>query len=433
LRIIVVALGSTGDVHPLLGLSRTIAQHGHQVIFCANSIFANAAERCGLSFLPMGSVEEYYSDINNPAMWNPRTSLKELWQPLSSRIRPMYDLLRKEIDDETVIVAHPWAIGARLLNEKYGVPLVTLNVSPAIFFSAKKPPVLKKIPIPTYLPYPIRAGLLWVLERALLDRVCGPDINRLRAEMGLPPVKRIMCRWLSSPQAVLGLFPAWFSEPQSDWPANVSLTGFPLFDEADFREVDAEMQDFLANGKKPIVFTLGSTLADGYSYYSAAAEALNALGQRGVFIARADTELPKFPSNILVRSYIPLSKLLPHVRALVHHGGIGTASQAFAAGIPQLIRPHAMDQFDNAASVERIGCGFQLESQKNGFDILPSLKRLLESEQIQQNCLAIQAKMTSGEAAGLKALSVIESVAKAAVRKLPSEWTATQPRKLVSA
>jgi rhamnosyltransferase subunit B len=426
LHIIVVALGSVGDVHPLLGLSRTFVQQGHKVTFCANAIFANAAERCGLTLLPMGTEEEYHADINNPKMWNPNTSLKDLWGPLSTRIRPMYDLLRSHIDEETVIAAHPWAIGARLLQEQYGIPLITLTVSPAIFFSAKKPPKLRKIPIPTFMPYPVRAALLWALERAVLDRVCGPDINALRAELGLPPVKRIMCRWLASPKGVLGLFPAWFSEPQSDWPPNVTLTGFPLFDEADFREIDPEMQEFLANGQKPIVFTLGSTLADGTAYYSAAAEALQALGQRGVFIARAETVMPKLPSNILVRSYIPLSKLLPHVRALVHHGGIGTASQAFVAGIPQLIKPHAMDQFDNAASVEHLGCGFELKTQ-NGLDLLPSLKRLLEDESIQQNCTAVQARMTSGESAGLKALSIIESVAKNAVRKLPSDVGSYKP------
>jgi hypothetical protein len=30
--------------------------------------------------------------------------------------------------------------------------------------------------------------------------------------------------------------------------------------------------------------------------------------------------------------------VVPRVRALVHHGGIGTSAQALAAGIPQLVR-----------------------------------------------------------------------------------------------
>jgi rhamnosyltransferase subunit B len=50
---------------------------------------------------------------------------------------------------------------------------------------------------------------------------------------------------LPSPQGVLGLIPNWFAPPQTDWPARVELTGFPLFDEAEFRTLDPELEDFL--------------------------------------------------------------------------------------------------------------------------------------------------------------------------------------------
>jgi len=56
---------------------------------------------------------------------------------------------------------------------------------------------------------------------------------------------------------------------------------------------------------------------------------------------------------------------LPHCAAIVHHGGIGTTSQALAAGIPQLIRPMAFDQFDNANRIEKLGCGRWLRNDRN--------------------------------------------------------------------
>jgi hypothetical protein len=68
--------------------------------------------------------------------------------------------------------------------------MITLQVSPSTFLSAKQPPVHKQLTIPLFLPYPVRAGLLWAFERGMLDRVCGPDVNRLRAELGLPSVRR---------------------------------------------------------------------------------------------------------------------------------------------------------------------------------------------------------------------------------------------------
>jgi rhamnosyltransferase subunit B len=383
--------------------------------------------------LPFGTAEEYYAAINNPALWNPRTSLKTLWKAVAARIRPLFDLLHAEVDSNTIMAAHPWAFGARLLQEKYGVPLVSLQISPSTFLSAKMPPIHKQFTIPLLLPYPIRAALLWAFDRGVLDRICAPDINRLRAELGLPGVTHIMGRWMHSPQGVLGLFPDWFAPPQTDWPPRVTLTGFPLFDEADLRSDDPELEDFLANGPAPVVFTPGSTVVDGLSYYTAAAAALNALRCRGIFLASEGTVLPPLTPNILTRSYVPLSKLLPRTRALVHHGGIGTASQAFAAGIPQLITPFAHDQFDNAARVERLGCGFQMDSHGSGQAMLESVKRLLEDERIQQNCVALRPRVEPGESAGLKALAAIEAVATEALDKNRTEGISEQQRNTATA
>jgi rhamnosyltransferase subunit B len=361
--------------------------------------------------LPFGTAEEYYAAINNPALWNPRTSLKTLWKAVAVRIRPLFDLLEAEADNDTIMAAHPWAFGARLLQEKHGVPLVSLQISPSTFLSAKLPPIHKQFTIPMSLPYPARAALLWAFDRGVLDRICAPDINRLRCELGLPPVTHIMGRWMHSPQGVLGLFPDWFAPPQTDWPRAVTLTGFPLFDEADFRRIDAELEDFLAKGPAPVVFTPGSTLVDESSYYTTAVSALNALGCRGILLGSQTTALPQLTSNILTRPYVPLSKLLPRSRALVHHGGIGTASQAFAAGIPQLITPFAHDQFDNAARAERLGCAIQMKVPGRGQAMQNTLKQLLEDERIQRNCAAFRPKVGSGESACMKALSVIEAVA----------------------
>ena len=417
LHIIIIAVGSSGDVHPLLGLGCTFAKYGHRVSFCTSPAFSNVVERCGLRFLPFGTEEEYYAAVNNPALWNPRTSLKTLWKAVSVRIRPLYDLLDAEVGGDTIMVAHPWAFGARLLHEKHGVPLVSVQISPSTFLSAKRPPIHKQFTIPLSLPYPVRAALLWAFDRGVLDRICAPDINRLRAELGLPSVTHIMGRWMHSPQGVLGLFPEWFASPQTDWPPNVTLTGFPLFDEANFRSVDSELEDFLANGVAPIVFTPGSTMVDGLSYYSAAAEALNELGCRGIFLASQGAKLPALIPNILARTYVPLSRLLPKAGALVHHGGIGTASQAFAAGIPQLITPFAHDQFDNAARVERLGCGLQMTLHARRPSVLEPLKRLMEDEIVQRNCASFRSRVEPGESACMKALSEVERVAARSLRK----------------
>jgi len=41
----------------------------------------------------------------------------------------------------------------------------------------------------------------------------------------------------------------------------------------------------------------------------------------------------------------------------VYHGGIGTCAQAIRAGIPQLVAPMAVDQFDKAHHIRTLGLG----------------------------------------------------------------------------
>src|SRR5258708_5059396 len=286
------------------------------------------------------------------------------------------------------------------------------QVCPVTFVSEKRPRIHKQFTIPMVLPYPVRAGLLWAFERGILDRVCGPEINRLRAELGLKPVKRVMGRWMHSPQGVLGLFPEWFAPPQSDWPSSVKLTGFPLFDDAGSHRLDAELEKFLEKGGgPPIVFTPGSTLINESAYRDAATAALDALGCRGIFLGGQGAELPKGKSTVITRAYVPLSQLLPRARALVHQRGIGRASQAFAAGIPQLITPFAHDQFDNDARVERLGCGLQLGKAEGAHNFLAPLRRLLEDDMVRQSCSEIRSRVESGEASRRKALQALEHIA----------------------
>ncbi|HTF71181.1 MAG TPA: nucleotide disphospho-sugar-binding domain-containing protein [Edaphobacter sp.] len=414
LNILFVAEGTAGDVNPLLGLSSVFASQGHSVSFLANAVFADVVEGCGLRFVPTGTAESYRALRDRAAGSNALQLSKLLWKSLIDSVRPVFDALVSEVDDNTVIAAHPWVLGARLVQEKHGVPMVTVHISPATLLSAKLPPLHRPFPVPLWLPYSVRSGLIWALERGVLDRILGPDINRLRYELGLPKVNRIVGRWMHSPQGVLGLFPDWFAPPQTDWPPGVSLTGFPQFDQGNLRRIDPETEEFLAKPIRPVVFTVGSTSTDEISYYAAAAAAVNALGLRAIFLT--NQELPPLGPNVLVRSYVPLSRLLSSARAIVHHGGTGTVSHALAAGIPQLITPFVFDQFDNAVRIERLGCGMKIDSGTLARTMWPGLQRLLESVEIQQNCTMLRSRVDSGPAACRRAVAVIEEAASQARR-----------------
>jgi UDP:flavonoid glycosyltransferase YjiC (YdhE family) len=72
---------------------------------------------------------------------------------------------------------------------------------------------------------------------------------------------------------------------------------------------------------------------------------------------------------------------------LVHHGGIGTLSQGFAAGIPQLVMPMSFDQPDNAARLKRLGSGSSVERKRfRAARVANALSQLLESPTVAARC-----------------------------------------------
>ena len=65
----------------------------------------------------------------------------------------------------------------------------------------------------------------------------------------------------------------------------------------------------------------------------------------------------ELPEHCLAIGPTSHARLFPHMAALVHHGGAGTTAQAARAGKPQLIVPHAADQFFFGERVQALGIG----------------------------------------------------------------------------
>ncbi|SDA91975.1 rhamnosyltransferase subunit B [Pseudomonas sp. NFACC15-1] len=415
MHVIITAIGSAGDVHPFIGIGRTLAARGHRITFCASAVFAPVIERCGFKFLPLGTREEYQAVMADPALWHPRTSLPTLWKTVGGTLREQYRLLEQACDDDTILLGSLWAFSARLLQERHGIPLVTGQVTPFAIWSPLARPVHPPgTNLPAFVPYPLRRLLLGVIEHTFLDRLMKPELNGFRRELGLPAVKRIISQWISSPDRVLGLFPDWFAPIQQDWPAQTVLTGFPLFDESGFEAPDAELEDFL-NASPPVVFTPGSTTVNAEQYFAAAAKALKLIDRRGVFLTRQPVD-PSLSSDgrILVRPYVPMSRILPHTSALVHHGGVGTTALAIAAGVPQITTPFAHDHFDNAARMQRLGCGLQVSTPASAEALASALDTVLNSADVRASCERYSKAMASGDSAREAAALQIEAIARRA-------------------
>ncbi|CAE6717933.1 glycosyltransferase [Paraburkholderia aspalathi] len=420
-KVIITAIGSAGDVHPLLGIGAALAARGHEIVFCTHPPFAEAASRQGFAFVSIGTAAEYEAAMTNPALWHPRTSFRTLWAVIAPTLRPHFDTLVALTDSDTVLVGTLWAFSARLMQELYRVPFVSVQVSPSTLLSAHAPPTHPRLTIPRGLPLALKTALLRLIERHVLDKICGPALNALRVELGLAPARRIFGEWLHSTDGVLCLFPDWFAQAQPDWPSPCCLSGFPLFNDTGVQAPDPQLEAFLAAGERPVVFTAGSTLIDQARYTDAVSAALAESGLRGILLTpdapAAQTDAQTDAQGMLLkRRYVPLQKLLPRCRALVHHGGIGTAALAYAAGIPQVVTPFAHDQFDNAQRVVVSGCGVRLDKPLEPQALARALKHVLGSPSIATQCGRVQDRLASLPDGCEAAARYIESFVPAGVR-----------------
>jgi len=395
-RVIITAIGSAGDVHPLLGIGAALAARGHEIVFCSHPPFEAAAVRQGFAFKPIGTADEYAAAMANPALWNPRTSFRTLWAVIAPTLQPHFHTLVSLTNDDTVLVGSLWAFSARLMQELYRVPLVSVQVSPSTLLSAHAPPTHPRLTIPRWLPLGVKAALLRLIETQVLDRVCGPELNALRAQLGLPSVTRIFGHWLHSTDGVLCLFPEWFAQPQPDWPEPRRQSGFPLFNETQAHEPDTQLEAFLDDGERPVVFTAGSTLTDHAHYAGIVNAVLRDTGLRGILLTpHTQQQAATATAQLLTRRYVPMRTLLPRCRALVHHGGIGTAALAYAAGIPQVVTPFAHDQFDNAQRVAASGCGVRLDAPLQARALARALRDVLGSPSIATQCVRMQDRLAA--------------------------------------
>jgi UDP:flavonoid glycosyltransferase YjiC (YdhE family) len=255
--------------------------------------------------------------------------------------------------------------------------------------------VLPGVPTPDWAPRIWKRLVYFLSDALVLDRAAAQAVNAMRAEVGLPPARSVLGSWWLSPQRVIGLFPAWFGEPQPDWPAQVRLTGFPLYDGLGAEPPPAGLDEFLEDGAPPVVFTPGTMMRHPRRFFEEAVDACGRLGRRGLLLSRYRNQLPpRLPRSVRHFDYAPLSQVLPLSAALVSHGGIGTISQALAAGVPQLVMPLSFDQFDNAARLERLGVAATLPPRAfRGRAVAHEVLRLLTSPAVARACKAAAARL----------------------------------------
>jgi UDP:flavonoid glycosyltransferase YjiC (YdhE family) len=362
--IIVTAPGSLGDVNPMLAIARALKQSGHEILFLAAERYLPLAQRAGLATRSLVTESQFQRLAGNPQLWHPRHGARLIFrEAVEHFLEPHYAWLQEHcVPGETVLVSHILDFAGRIYRDAHPTTkFVSVLPAPALLRSYHTPPRLSSYFWERWLP-PWSRPWLYRAADHWLDRVGGKPINDLRRSLGLPQVHRILHQWWWSPDLVLCLFPEWFSVDPRDVLPTMRLIGFPLADSADCvaPEVSQQLADVWSkfDGQPPIVFAPGTAHEHARDFLQVASQVCQRLERPGILISTNATQLPNsLPSNVVSAQYLPFSQILPRAAAIVHHGGVGTTSQALRAGVPQVVLPMAFDQFDNGERVQRLGCG----------------------------------------------------------------------------
>ena len=397
-NIVIAVKGTGGDLFPFSRIGALLKERGHSVVFIHGieqpfykKFHDDMVKIFGLNYVAVEPEDAIPFDPQSaPAedqwyirrkRWLAATDYYDLADDLSE-FNALAEYCRR---GDTVLIVHKnMRFVAEAASEKFETPLISV------------------FPGPYYL-----------TSMSLLADVYRPRaeaLNRFRAEIGLPPTVDWQ-RLIWSSDLNIGLWPDWYAPPESYWPSPFILVGF-LCDYGDeLTGIPPEAEDFLASDEPPVLITHGTTVPDRPGFFNASAEACRQLGLRAILVCRYEELIPHpLPANIKWFDYLPLRNLMPRMRAIIHHGGIGTTSQALAAGIPQLVLGLNFDRPDNGRRLRNLGVGQFLPSAKwHPQPITDALRELLESPDVQQRCQELSRKSSFPEAAS-RACDLIESL-----------------------
>lgn len=364
MKFAVVTLGSAGDLHPFLAVARALAERGHEVHLLSQAPYEAAVRAEGVGFIAVAGEREHQRTLQHPLLWHPLHGFGVLWRHLAvPAVGPTLDALEALSRDASghplVVFASPLAAGARLARERWPerIRLVSGYTAPMGLRSIDDPLFVGPWRVPRWVPRGARHALWRGLDRWKLEPMARPVLAGWCEKLRLQPLHGpVFGEVLHSPDGGLAMYPAWFAEVPEGWRARrVHQLGFPVFESSAPSPSPPGLEDFLAQPAPYVVAYPGSADKRAAVFAERVIAAAKALGHRTLVLSRFAGAAHAGTAGELRVDEARLADVLPRAGAFVHHGGIGSAAQAIAAGAPQLVLASAYDQFENGARLTQLG------------------------------------------------------------------------------
>ncbi|MBV9058630.1 MAG: glycosyltransferase family 1 protein [Pseudonocardiales bacterium] len=164
--------------------------------------------------------------------------------------------------------------------------------------------------------------------------------------------------------------------------------------------------DWLDPSRQHVLISLGTVSPSiGRRFFATAVEAVAPLSDRLQAVIVAPPDLVDVPhEHVLIREFIPQLDLLPHLHAVVSHGGHNTVCETLAHGVPLVVAPIRDDQPVIAHQVTEAGAGLRIQfGRVSPADLRSAIIRVLDDPSYRSAAQRIQTSFTTAGGAAAAA------------------------------
>ncbi|GIU53718.1 glycosyltransferase [Shewanella sp. KT0246] len=391
MNILLLTIGSRGDIEPFIALGVSIQAQGHQVYVCTHERFQSIVEKHGLNYqylsnelfklMEGGSVESMGSLFKGIKT---AIRLMKLAKPINEQL--MVDSIKAGIEVEPkLVIYHPKCIVAPSIAEKFNVPAVMALLQPMLVKTSDFP----------LIGLPNISGITNRLSYRLASLGFKPylkQLNLLRNSfLNLPKLSDkadVLSMNTGKAIPVLHAFSKHIVTRPQDWPQSTAITGYWFLQKQNDYSPEKTITDFMADGKPPIYIGFGSMSGkDPVKTARLVIDAVIKAKVRAIIVTGwGGLKLDDVPSQVLVTDAVPHDWLFPQVAAVVHHGGAGTTAAGLKAGKPTLICPFFADQPFWGEKIAALGLGPTPIKQKNLTvdNLAEGILQMVTDQQMQQ-------------------------------------------------
>lgn len=367
MKILMITHGSRGDVQPFAAVARAAAERGHDVYLAAPAATAGLAEPYCTELVRIhdgpnelatdtgvvrGLEQKFRGLRGKAALLESARKTRRLVALFRADIAAMAADLKRRGEIPDVLLYHASVPGHHIA-DLLGVPSVLM--CPQAYWVPTR-----TFPDPSF-PFRVPAvanRATFFASRAILWTYAGGSGAWRRRQLGLPRRRYgKLCQADGSPTTVLNAFGRCLLPDGTDYPPQVHTTGFWTLPLADRWQPDPALEWFLRAGPPPVYVGFASSVTvDPAALGRLVGSAVRAAGVRAVVVGGWTGLRPEDlgPGTCLVDD-VPFDWLFPRVRAVVHHGGLGTLATALATGRPQVVCPSFPDQWFNARRLHELG------------------------------------------------------------------------------